>query len=335
MTSRTQLIGHSPQLAQALVLASHVASSDMSVLISGETGTGKELVARRIHAESHHNKGPFVAVDCGALAADIAESELFGAGMGAYTGVHRARAGLVEVADHGTLFLDEICNLSPAVQAKLLRVLETRCSRRLGTTLWNAVDFRLISSSNVSLYALVSTGRFRRDLYFRLAALEIALPPLRERDGDILLLARHFTEEACRESGRESPEFTGEFVEAISSYDWPGNVRELRNAICRAVLFAKGTLTAEHLPPSCQAATLEAPDERMTSSLTQRSLKEAVRLQVQRFEKELIIAALRRSSGNKAQAARDLQIDYKTIHNKIREYDICTEKTVTSHGHGE
>ena len=275
-----------PRMLDVLELVDRVAVTDVPVLVTGESGTGKELVARRLHARSPRAAGPFVAVNAAALPESLAESELFGHERGAFTGADRARAGRFEEARGGTLFLDEIGELAPAHQAKLLRVVEERRVRRLGSERDVPVDVRIVAATNRDLAREAGTGGFRRDLYFRLAVVPVALPPLRERPGDIALLARHFVERLAARHRLPVPELGDEALAALARHDWPGNVRELRNTLERAVVVRAGhPVRAEDVRPAAASA---APSP---------TLDEETR------EREAALEALRLSGGNREAAA--------------------------------
>ena len=228
------------------------AMPEINVLLTGETGTGKDVFARMIHDASKRSLGPFLPVDCSVLPGELVESELFGHEKGAFTGAVTARIGRFESAQGGTLFLDEIGNLPLGVQAKLLRVLQERRISRLGSTETIRLDVRLVSATNVDLEDAVERGAFRRDLYFRLNEASIPLPPLRDRPGDVELLALHFAEASARRLGRPAPALTEEALQSLASYGWPGNVRELENAMKAAVVLADTKIKPEHLPSGLQ-----------------------------------------------------------------------------------
>ena len=304
-----------------------VAPTNFTVVVTGETGVGKELVARTIHRSSRRAAAPFVPVDCGSLPASLIESELFGHERGSFTGADRTRSGCFEAAAGGTLFLDEITNLPLAVQAKLLRALQERRIVRVGGTTPIEFDARVLAATNESLEALVAAGRFRRDLYHRLNEFAITVPPLRERNDDLLYLAKRFLKATCQELGKVV-DIEPAALEHLRSYAWTGNVRELRNVIRRAVLLAETSIGREHLrlEPAGRPADLgEEPEadledaEPYDASL---SLKEVVRKRVKQIERQVLMQVLKRTGGNKAQAARLLQIDYKTIRTKAKQYAI-------------
>jgi two-component system nitrogen regulation response regulator GlnG len=318
------LMGSSDQIARISADVACVASCNFAVLIKGETGTGKELVARAIHQASPRASAPFVAVDCGAIPETLFESELFGHEKGAFTGAERQKPGKFEIASGGTLFLDEISNMPPGCQAKLLRVLQDKSVTRVGGTKPVSVDIRLLAATNRDLETAVSAA-FRRDLFFRLNEFTIAIPPLRERKQDIIFLAKRFLDLTNHELQKGVRGFSEPAVERLLRYDWPGNVRELRSAIRRAVLLADQVIDEDHLglqkapqPPVALSGISARPNEGLP-------LKELVRRTIVAVERATLIEVLKQTGGNKAKAARLLQIDYKTIHVKVKEYGIATQ----------
>ncbi len=299
------IIGRSPALRAAVEMARRVARTDATVLLTGETGTGKEVFAQAIHYESPRRGKPFVAINCSALGRDLLESELFGHKAGAFTGASRDKKGLFEEASGGTLFLDEIGEMDLDLQAKLLRVLETGTFIKVGETRETRVDVRVIAATNRDLAAESEAGRFRSDLYYRLSVFAIELPPLRRRPEDIPLLARHFAEQIATRMRRPVPALSEAFVERLMQMEWKGNVRELRNAMERAVILAEG---AELTPD-----LLDAPGSRR-SVPGDWSLAAA--------ERAHIVRVLQHTGGNKTQAARLLGIGLTTLYRKIEEYGI-------------
>src|SRR5262245_3914105 len=297
-----------------------VAPTALTVLVQGETGTGKEVVAHAIHELSDRRQRPFVAIDCGAMPETLIESELFGHVRGAFTGADRAKDGHFRRAHSGTLFLDETGNLPPATQARLLRVLQERQVLPLGASTPVPMDVRIIAASNLLLKEEMIAGRFRQDLFYRLSEFIIALPPLRERIEDIPYLAGRFVREANAELGRRVMGVGEEALQSLVRYAWPGNVRELRNVIRRAAVVARDVIRAEDLPPlagGAAPATRPSGEARTTSSLRQRAEAAA-----ETAEREAIREALLATGGNKSEAARMLQTDYKTLHLKMRRYAI-------------
>ena len=302
------LLGVSAAIRQVLDQVKQVASAPMPVLIQGETGTGKELVARAIHQQSKRAGGPFVAINCGALPDTLLESELFGHRRGAFTGADRDKTGLFEVASGGTLFLDEIGDTSPALQMKLLRVIETRELRPLGDTGTRPVDVRLVSATHRDLEAAIEEGAFRQDLYYRINAVTLYVPPLRRRRVDIPFLAQHFAEELGVAQAR-SISLDEEFLEALSRRDFPGNVRELRNAVERAITLAAPdeSVSVRDLPPEGSGVT---PDPLPPSS--------TLRERVERVEAEAIREALVRCQGNRRRMAEALGLSRPGLRYKMR-----------------
>lgn len=308
-----------------------VAPTGMSVLILGESGTGKEFVARRIHEQSDRSKNPFVAIDCGALPRDLAGSEFFGHIKGSFTGAIADKQGQFEAANGGTIFLDEIGNLSYEIQVQLLRAIQERKIRRIGSTVEIPVDVRIITATNEDLKQAVSKGEFREDLYHRINEFAIQVPPLRERQEDLLLFAEYFLQQANAELGKAVSLFSEEVIGIFRTYSWPGNFRELKNIIKRAVLLsASDVITSDTLPDELinesgiaelKPVSIEISDglfteqEEVSSEL---NLKESAR----RSEREVILAALEKVRFNKSKAAKLLDIDRKTLYNKMKQYDI-------------
>ncbi len=321
--SLRESMGPSDAVARLITEVNRVAHSDFSVVILGETGSGKELVAAAIHRHSPRAAGPFVAVDCGAIPEALLESELFGYEKGAFTGADARKAGKLEIAGGGTLFLDEISNLPSGSQAKLLRVLQEKTIQRLGGHTPLKVDIRLLAATNQDLEAVVAAGAFRRDLYYRLNEFSINLPPLRDRQEDIPYLAGRFLDLTNAELRKEVKGFSSGALEVLSSYLWPGNVRQLRSVIRRAVLLARELITPSHLNIQGTGALAQSlPSRTPETSWRDLSLKEIVRRNVDRVEKEVLIQALQQTHGNKAKAARILSIDYKTMHLKVKQHGI-------------
>ena len=300
--------------------------TDFTVLLIGETGSGKEVVARAIHRQSPRAAGPFVALDCGSIPASLIEGELFGHEKGSFTGADRMRPGKFELASGGTLFLDEISNLPVEVQPKLLRALQERRVWRVGGTQSIPIDIRVVAATNQDLGSLIQTGGFRRDLYHRLNEFEIIVPPLRRRGAEILRLADEFRQVANAELKKNVRGLSREVADLLLDYPWPGNVRELRNVIRRAVLLADTDIRPEHLDilPSAEGASWECVNTKVAFDGTV-SLREMVRQVVARVEQQILVQVLHQTHGNKAEAARILRVDYKTIHKKARNYGICRE----------
>ena len=312
-----RLLGSSPALERILKQARAVASTSATVLLAGENGTGKEMLARAVHEESPRAEGPFVAVSCAALPEDLIESELFGHERGAFTGATQARMGRFELADGGTLFLDEIGELSQAVQVKLLRVLQDRAFERLGGTKTLNVDIRLIAASNRDLEQEVEEKRFRRDLFYRLNVVPLHLPALRERREDLPILAAHFAAKAANKHGRPPAALDPALLEALQEYDWPGNVRELENLMERLVVLTTGSrLGTEFLPEKMlhmRRPAAASEDDETTLEGATLALK-----------RRLLSNALHAEGGNKAAAAKRLGISRSYFHRLIVELDITT-----------
>ena len=314
------LMGANGQMEKIVEQIKQVADSPLTVLVEGETGTGKELVARAIHQLSARREKPFVAVDCGAIPDTLIESELFGHEKGAFTGAHQRKEGQFQLAGGGTLFLDEIVNLPLPTQAKLLRALQERQVQPLGSKRPVQVLARIIAASNVPLEREARAGRFRQDVYYRLNEFAITLPPLRERD-NILHLANEFLPEAGMELGRPCRKISEAAAQVLLRYHWPGNVRELRNVIRRAILLASDVIEPEHLsvipvhsPAMAALREAPAPDDC--------SLKEIADAAAAQAEQDAIRRVLQLTSGNKSEAARLLRTDYKTLYLKLKQYRI-------------
>ena len=308
------IIGQSPAMNEVFETIRQVAPSRATVLVQGESGTGKELVAHALHRLSPRAKGPFVAVHCAALSATLLESELFGHEKGSFTGATERRRGRFELADGGTLFLDEIGEIDASLQVKILRVLEERRFERVGGQETIEVDVRLVAATNRNLRKMVDEGKFREDLFYRLDVVTVNLPPLRERPGDIALLAQQFVQDLARENGKKIEGFTPDALGALATYGWPGNVRELRNAVERMVVLARGDrLTVRDLPPSVREAA--------AGGVALQSAKGGA-LSLEDAEKQMVVRALRNHDGNVTHAAADLGISRRTLHRKINEYGL-------------
>lgn len=296
-----------------------VAPVNLSVIIRGESGTGKEYVARSIHNLSVRSQGPFVALDCGTLSKDLAGSELFGHVKGAFTGAASDAIGRFEAADGGTLFLDEIGNLSLEIQIKLLRALQERVIQRVGSTRDIKVDVRIIAATNEDLLGMVRRSAFREDLYHRLNEFDVLVPPLRERKEDLLQFVTLFRERANKELSRNVRQIDSSVLEVFRKYHWPGNLRELKNVVKRSVLFTTGeTVGLDAIPPEMIAAVSQEILYNEPGGDNGYSLKRIQEIQ----EKEMIVKTLLQVGNNKAKAARLLQIDRKTLYQKLRKYDI-------------
>jgi transcriptional regulator with GAF, ATPase, and Fis domain len=312
-----QILGRSPLLREALTRAAQVARTEATVLVTGESGTGKELVARAIHHASPRADGPFVAVNCAALPDTLLESELFGHERGAFTGADRQKPGRFELAAGGTLFLDEIGDLSAAVQAKLLRVLQEREFQRVGGTVTLKADVRLITATNRDLAAEIVAGRFRSDLFYRLSVFNVHLPPLRERGEDVLLLAGHFMRTFAAQMSKGDLTLSRDAREVLLQHAWPGNIRELQNAIERSLITSEGTLvTAAHLaiPPGPAAAALQPEAAPTPPPGSPGSLQD--------LERAAILEALQRTHGQKSRAATLLGITRFQLYKRLKRYQI-------------
>jgi DNA-binding NtrC family response regulator len=309
------IIGESPGIKGVLETVSKVAPSKTTILIYGETGTGKELIARAIHFNSPRAEGVFLPVNCGALSENLLESELFGHVKGAFTGAISDKRGLFEIADKGTVFLDEVGDISPGLQQKLLRVLEEGEIQPVGGTKRAKVDVRIVAATNKNLEEMVRQGKFREDLFFRVNVVPIHLPPLRERRGDIKPLALHFLAEFCEENHKAITSISPEVMDVFTKYDWPGNVRELKNVIERAVLLeTSDTITTRYLPERM----LISPDEETAKSAEDlRTLEE--------MSKAYIKEVLQKTDGNKTQAAEILGINRTSLWRMMRRLKLEQE----------
>ncbi len=307
------IIGRSPVMTEIFELVQQVAPTRASVLVLGESGTGKELIAKALHQLSPRATQPFVTVHCAALAPTLLESELFGHERGAFTGAHERRIGRFEQAQGGTLFLDEIGEIDATIQVKLLRFLGERTFERVGSNKTLTADVRLVAATNKHLEELVKAGKFREDLFFRLRVVEIELPPLRERTGDIPLLAQSFLREFAKENGKAVNDFTADALEALMNFSWPGNVRELRTAIEHAVVLSRGErISLRDLPPSVR--TGGTPVETRMSPGKALTVKDA--------EQELIVRALKETDGNRTRAAQNIGMSRRTFHRKLHTYHL-------------
>ncbi|MGC2620770.1 MAG: sigma-54 dependent transcriptional regulator [Acidobacteriaceae bacterium] len=310
------LVGASKKMQEIFTLIERVASSNVSILITGESGTGKELVARTLHDLSPRRVKPFVAVNCAAIPETLIESEIFGHEKGAFTGAIERRAGCFELAEEGTLLLDEIGEMPVGTQAKLLRVLEDRKLRRLGSKVESPVDVRVLAATNKDPEQAVADGQLRGDLYYRLNVFNIHMPPLREHKEDIPAIAESMITDMNQKHGRRVTSLDSEMMARLMAHDWPGNVRELRNTIERAVvLCAEGQLQPRHLPPGFGSRAA-----RPTSELPSNAIQLEVGATVGDAERMLIFKTLESTHNNKTRAAEILGISLKTLHNKLREY---------------
>ena len=313
--------GESPELTRAFDRMRRVADTDCAVLIQGETGTGKELVARAVHEASNVKNGPFVAINCAAVPATLLESELFGHARGAFTGAHTARQGRVAAAEHGTLFLDVVGELPLALQVKLLRLLQQREYSPVGDTRTYKADIRIVAATNRDLMKEVAAGRFREDLFYRLNVIHLDLPPLRDRAEDVELLAAHFFREHAARAGRD--DLTGlapETLTALRAHTWPGNIRALENVVERAVLLSHGPqITVADLPPEVRGAT--ASNAKAAPSLPDVGID--LRTAVEQFENQLILQALDRTGWNKQRAAALLRVNRTTLIEMVKRKNLC------------
>jgi DNA-binding NtrC family response regulator len=318
-----RIVGDSPTLMEVSRQIQKAAPSEATVLLLGESGTGKELFARAVHHLSPRGDAPFVAINCAAIPETLLENELFGHEKGAYTGAGSMRPGRVELADSGTLFLDEIGDLGPGVQAKLLRVLQERAFERVGGNRTLSVDIRIVAATNRDLRRAVDDGRFREDLFFRLAVVPITIPPLRDRAEDIAALAAHFLERYRREIGNDELEFSSEAIEAMRQHPWPGNVRELENCIERTAILVDGsTIEPHHLglvTEDAHQGDLQA-FERVVGS--HGSLDDVARRAKVIAETLVIRRALEAAGGNKTRAATLLEVNYKRLLARIQELGL-------------
>jgi DNA-binding NtrC family response regulator len=310
-----ELVGESLAMREVFAVLERIAISDATLLVEGETGTGKELVARAVHEASNRRRGPFVAVDCGALPEGLLESELFGHVRGAFTGAANARSGMIVRADGGTLFLDELGRVSPTLQARLLRVLEERTVRPLGGDSERAVDVRIIAASRDDLDAEVAAGRFRPDLLYRLAVVRVALPPLRTRREDIALLVR----DLLRRRGLADQVPSGPGLDRLSAHGWPGNVRELRNVIDRAIALAPGAQRFSDLVIRIDPSPLAGEGLAMRSDLPWSEAKAAV---LHDLERRYLADILARTAGNLSAASRESGIDRKALRAMARKHGL-------------
>jgi DNA-binding NtrC family response regulator len=309
------IIGDSPAMREVFEIIQQVAPTPVTVLLQGESGTGKELIARAVHQLSPRSRQPLVTVHCAALSATLLESELFGHEKGAFTGAYERRVGRFEQAQGGTLFLDEIGEIDATIQIKLLRFLGERTFERVGSNKTLTADVRLITATNKNLDTLVKAGSFREDLYYRLNVVEIRLPPLRERAGDIPLLAQTFLAEFSREMSKNVKDFTADALEALIQYSWPGNVRELRSALERAVVLCRGDrISVRELPPAIRSGG--------TAGAGTAPLLASNNLTVEEAEKQLIIRALKEADGNRTAAAKKIGMSRRTLHRKLHEYHL-------------
>ena len=326
-----RIIGEDPKLRQVSQQLHRAAATDTTVLLQGESGTGKELFARALHALSPRADGPFVAINCAAIPETLLESELFGHEKGAFTGASMRKPGRFEMAHRGTLFLDEIGDLPLALQAKILRALEERTFERVGGNISLHVDTRVVAATNRNLKAGVASQQFREDLYFRLSVFPITIPPLRERLGDIGILAQHFVEKFSRDLTKPTLKLVPAALDALRAYPWPGNVRELQNCVERAVILCDGdTIHPRHLNLSFRPDSLaqddtpfEPPKADPWSAIDlSGSMPEALRRVTSEVERRKVEEALKQAGGSKERAAETLQISYKSLLQKMKEFSL-------------
>ena len=325
------LLGSSPAMQELFALAERIAPCDVNVLITGETGTGKELLARAIHHKGLRGTGPMVAFSCANLPETLVEDELFGHEKGAFTGAFTSRQGRVEAANHGTLFLDEIGDLGLGLQAKFLRVLQERSFERLGSNKTINVDVRVISATNRNLLEMVKEGKFREDLYYRINVVELNLPPLRERRDDISLLAHHFLQRSAETFRKKARRFAAPVLQALENYNWPGNVRELENVVQRAVVLSEGTtIEVAQLPVAMRAITqVEEPLAVASNSPVERDQETPITSyedEIRRFKRSLIVRTLRQYGWRKAESARALGVARGYLHRLIHQLEIQEEE---------
>jgi DNA-binding NtrC family response regulator len=318
-----ELIGTSAPMQELFAMARKIATCDVSVLITGETGTGKELLARAIHHLSGRRNGSMVAFSCANLPETLVEDELFGHEKGAFTGAIMSRCGRVEAADHGTLFLDEIGDLGIGLQPKLLRVLQERRFERLGGNKTINVDLRLICATNRNLGEMVQQGKFREDLYYRLNVVQLQLPPLRERRDDIPLLAQQFLEKAAHQFQKAARNFSPAALETLEDYNWPGNVRELENVVQRGVALSDGpTVDVHNLPLSMRSVRSERQEPVSVAGTETLPLSQSYEDEVKRFKRALILRTLRQCDWRKAECARTLGVARGYLHRLINHLGI-------------
>jgi transcriptional regulator with PAS, ATPase and Fis domain len=311
-SSFSKIIGKSSAIHKMIEMSKKVAVTDTTVLLLGETGTGKELLAEAIHLASRRRKGPFIAINCAAIPKDLQESELFGHKKGSFTGANTDKKGYFEVADRGTIFLDELGEMSPDLQAKLLRALENKNINRVGDTTPIPIDVRIVAATNRELLSESKDLEFRKDLYYRLSTFTIDLPALRERRDDIDLLTTHFVKTNCEKLNKGQLRVSREFMVALKNYSWPGNIRELKNVIERAVILAESDeLTIDTLP-----------NEFINSSSSAGSALVNDFVDLRTVEKNHILKILSRAEGNKTEAAKMLDIGLATLYRKLKEYDL-------------
>ena len=315
-----ELIGTSTAMQELFVLARKIAPCDVNVLVTGETGTGKELLARAIHQLSSRSKGLLVAFSCANLPETLVEDELFGHEKGAFTGAQMSRRGRLETADHGTLFLDEIGDLGVGLQPKLLRVVQERSFERLGSNKTTSVDIRLICATHQNLTEMVKEGKFREDLYYRLNVVQLHLPSLRERRDDVPLLAQQFLEKSAQQFRKSAKRFSQQVLHAFEEYNWPGNVRELENVVQRAVALSEDqTVDISHLPASMRAGNDSC---KLAYACETTQLPRSYEAEIRRFKRGLVLRTLRECGWRKAESARALGVARGYLHRLINQLGI-------------
>ena len=316
-TAIEKVMGKSPQINRVLKQVELIAPTDMSVIVQGKSGTGKEIIANMIQQKSSRKDKPFIAVDCGAIPDTLVESELFGYEKGAFTGADSTKKGKFELANGGTLFLDEITNLPESAQVKLLRVIEERKVQHIGGKRSIKVDVRIIATTNIDILEAVKKGKFRDDLFHRLFEFQISLPPLCERKDDIPVLAKNFINEANEDLKKKIKGFSTRAMENLLNYHWPGNVRELKNVVKRAVLLTE----SGYITPDQLSLDINKPQEEIYLS---KGIEEGVSLEntVRKVERELIMKAIELAGGNKTRAANILNMDRRTLYRKMKSLDL-------------
>jgi len=328
--ARAAIVGQSPQMQEIFKIIEKVADTPSTVLITGESGTGKELIATALHEGSSRRNKPLIRINCAAIPKDLMESELFGYERGAFTGAVTSKPGRFELADGGTLFLDEIAEIPVEMQVKILRALQESEFERVGGIKTTRVDVRLIAATNRNLELEIEAGRFRKDLYYRLAVVPIVLPALRERQTDIPMLTHHFIEKYNRKLNKKIEGISDEALALLQTYAWPGNIRELENLMERVLLFADGPkIAAKDLPDQIRQAAAEMPPPSMATpdgAPAETGLKDIVRMKAAALEKDLIAKALEETGGNVTRAARLLQISRKSLQTKMKEFGLRDER---------
>ena len=328
--ARAAIVGQSPQMQEIFKIIEKVADTPSTVLITGESGTGKELIATALHEGSSRRNKPLIRINCAAIPKDLMESELFGYERGAFTGAVTSKPGRFELADGGTLFLDEIAEIPVEMQVKILRALQESEFERVGGIKTTRVDVRLIAATNRNLELEIEAGRFRKDLYYRLAVVPIVLPALRERLTDIPMRTHHFIEKYNRKLNKKIEGISDEALALLQAYAWPGNIRELENLMERVLLFADGPkIAAKDLPDQIRQAAAEMPPPSMATpdgAPAETGLKDIVRMKAAALEKDLIAKALEETGGNVTRAARLLQISRKSLQTKMKEFGLRDER---------